>query len=136
MRWRFDVESFLADIAPTSLSQCVRRHLDDQKQDDDEKRAPTGLRDDGNGPLLFHLELSLLYIVRPLFTRFFRMNANGLERYRSRITDHYSFHGGVGRVWGVGRGLGVALGVAVVVGVGLGVAVGADCAQYLPPSLK
>ena len=46
--------------------------------------------------------------------------------YWSRITDHCSPYGGVGRGWGVGRGLGVTLGVAVGVGVadGLGVELG------------
>jgi hypothetical protein len=68
----------------------------------------------------------------------------------STITNHYSFHRGVGRECGVGRGLGVTLGVAVGVGVvvgvevgvgvtlgvGVGVGGGLDWTQYLPPLFK
>ncbi len=52
--------SSLADISLTSLSQRARHHLDNEKQQDDEKRAPAEICDDGSGLLLFHFVLSFI----------------------------------------------------------------------------
>jgi hypothetical protein len=54
MRWRFEIEGSLADFSPTSLSQRGRHHLDNEKQQEEEKRAPTGARRDGSGSWFIH----------------------------------------------------------------------------------
>ena len=50
-------EGLLAESSSTSLSQCAGHRLDAEKQQDEEKRAPTESRDLGLGPLLFHFVL-------------------------------------------------------------------------------
>jgi hypothetical protein len=60
VRCCFDIEGSFADIPLTSLSQREGYHLDCEKQQDDENPAPTEIRDDGYGPLLFHFVLSLI----------------------------------------------------------------------------
>ena len=60
VEWHFDVGTYLVDLSPTSLSQRMGHH--DDKQQDDEKRSPTEIRDDGSGSLPLYFKLSFLII--------------------------------------------------------------------------
>jgi len=51
---RRSLRNSLADNWLTSLSQSVGDYLDAEKQQDDQKPAPTEIRDDGLGPLFSH----------------------------------------------------------------------------------
>ncbi len=54
IRWRLDIRSSLADILLTSLAQCAGQHLDNEKQQNEEKRAPTEMRHKGTGSSFIH----------------------------------------------------------------------------------
>jgi hypothetical protein len=62
VRWRFGIESRLADILPISLSQSAGHYFDAEKEQGEEKRAATEIGDDGRDSLLLHLSCPLLWI--------------------------------------------------------------------------
>src|SRR6266513_4302130 len=62
--WRFDIGSSLADILLTSLAQCAGHHLDNEKQQNEEKRAPTETRRNGAGSSFVHLDSPSVFCLR------------------------------------------------------------------------
>ena len=59
VRWRFDIQSFLADI---SLPQRARHHLDSEKQQNEQEHSPKEMGSDGSGGPLNHFGFSFVCI--------------------------------------------------------------------------
>jgi hypothetical protein len=50
-QWDFNIRRSLAGV---SLPKCAGDHMDDEEQEDKEKRAQTETRHNGNGSLFIH----------------------------------------------------------------------------------
>jgi hypothetical protein len=64
-QWDFNIRRSLAGV---SLSNCAGDHLETEKQQNEEKRAPTETRHNRSGSLFIHFELSLYLIEVGYFT--------------------------------------------------------------------
>src|SRR6266566_3097747 len=62
VRWRFDIQSFLADISLSSLPQRARHHLDSEKQQNEQEHSPKEMGSDGSGGPLNHFGFSFVCI--------------------------------------------------------------------------
>jgi hypothetical protein len=64
-KWDFNIRRSLAGV---SLSNCAGDHLETEKQQNEEKRAPTEMRHNRSGSWFIHFELSLYLIEVAYFT--------------------------------------------------------------------
>jgi hypothetical protein len=62
VRWRFDIQSFLAEISLASLTLRARHHLDSEKQHNEQKHSPKEMGSDGRGGSLNHFGFSFVFI--------------------------------------------------------------------------